>query len=67
MFNFEEAEQSAGWIEELNKEEHKPETEEYGISSFVYRTKKPLILFVFGIIYNKVFHFQLSEVKDYFG
>jgi len=41
LFNFEEAEQSAGWIEELNKEEHTPETEEYGISSFVYRTKKP--------------------------
>lgn len=41
MFNFEEAEQSAGWIEELNKDEHIPETEEYGISSFVFRTKKP--------------------------
>ena len=41
LFNFEEAEQSAGWIEELNKEEHTPETEEYGIGSFVYRTKKP--------------------------
>ncbi len=41
LFDFEEAEQSAGWIEELNKEEHTPETEEYGISSFVYRTKKP--------------------------
>ena len=41
LFNFEEAEQSAGWIEELNKEEHTPETEEYGISSFVYRSKKP--------------------------
>ncbi|MEM6725126.1 MAG: GTP-binding protein, partial [Bacteroidota bacterium] len=41
LFNFEEAEQSAGWIEELNKEEHTPETEEYGISSFVYRAKKP--------------------------
>jgi len=41
LFNFEEAEQSAGWIEELNKEEHTPETEEYGISSFVYRNKKP--------------------------
>jgi len=41
LFNFEEAEQSAGWIEELDKEEHTPETEEYGISSFVYRTKKP--------------------------
>lgn len=41
LFDFDEAEQSAGWIEELNKEEHTPETEEYGISSFVYRSKKP--------------------------
>lgn len=41
MFNFEEAEQSAGWIEELNKEDHTPETEEYGIGSFVYRSKRP--------------------------
>ena len=41
LFNFEEAEQSAGWIEELNKEQHTPETEEYGISSFVYRNGKP--------------------------
>ncbi len=41
LFDYEEAEQSAGWIEELKKEEHTPETEEYGISSFVYRSKKP--------------------------
>lgn len=41
LFNFEEAEQSAGWIEELKKEEHTPETEEYGIGSFVYRSRKP--------------------------
>ncbi|WP_281613095.1 GTP-binding protein [Flammeovirga sp. SubArs3] len=41
LFNFEEAEQSAGWIEELNKESHTPETEEFGISSFVYRNRKP--------------------------
>lgn len=41
MFDFDEAEQSAGWIEELNKDEHTPETEEYGISSFVFRSKKP--------------------------
>ncbi|MCH2214798.1 MAG: GTP-binding protein [Flavobacteriales bacterium] len=40
-FDFEEAEQSAGWIEELNKTEHTPETEEYGISSFVFRSRKP--------------------------
>ena len=33
--------QSAGWIAELNNEEHIPETEEYGISSFVFRSKKP--------------------------
>ncbi|MEM9025172.1 MAG: GTP-binding protein, partial [Bacteroidota bacterium] len=41
LFDFEAAEQSAGWIEELNKDEHTPETEEYGISSFVYRSKRP--------------------------
>ena len=41
LFDFEEAEQSAGWIEELKKDEHTPETEEYGISSFVYRSKRP--------------------------
>lgn len=41
LFDFEEAEQSAGWIAELNKDEHTPETEEYGIGSFVYRSKKP--------------------------
>ena len=41
LFNFEEAEQNAGWIEELNNEEHTPETEEYGINSFVFRSKIP--------------------------
>lgn len=41
LFNYEEAEQSAGWIEELNKEHHTPETEEYGIGSFVFRDKRP--------------------------
>ncbi|MCY3998710.1 MAG: GTP-binding protein [Flavobacteriaceae bacterium] len=41
QFNYEEAEQSAGWIEELNKAEHTPETEEYGITSFVFRSKRP--------------------------
>jgi G3E family GTPase len=41
LFDFEEAEQSAGWIEELEKEEHTPETDEYGINSFVFRRKKP--------------------------
>ncbi|WP_374719872.1 GTP-binding protein [Parageobacillus toebii] len=40
LFEFEKASQAAGWIKELN-EEHTPETEEYGISSFVYRRRRP--------------------------
>ncbi|OLO25358.1 cobalamin biosynthesis protein CobW [Alkalihalophilus pseudofirmus] len=39
-FDFEKSSQSPGWIKELN-EEHTPETEEYGVSSFVYRRRKP--------------------------
>ncbi|MBI35689.1 MAG: GTP-binding protein [Flavobacteriales bacterium] len=41
LFDFEEAEQGADWIEELNNDAHTPETEEYGISSFVYKKKRP--------------------------
>lgn len=40
LFDFEEAAAGAGWIHELENE-HTPETEEYGISSFVYRRKRP--------------------------
>ncbi len=39
-FDYEKAQQSAGWIKELNNE-HTPETEEYGISSFVFRDRRP--------------------------
>ncbi|GED30525.1 GTP-binding protein [Brevibacillus centrosporus] len=42
LFDFERASQSAGWIAELQKEEHTPETDEYGISSFVFRARRPL-------------------------
>lgn len=41
LFNFEEAENSAGWQKELMAENHTPETEEYGISSFVFRNHRP--------------------------
>ncbi|HDU1391141.1 TPA: GTP-binding protein [Staphylococcus pseudintermedius] len=43
-FNFEAASQSAGWLQELEAgghATHTPETEEYGISSFVYRRRLP--------------------------
>ena len=40
LFDYEKAETSAGWIKELENE-HVPETEEYGISSFVFKSNKP--------------------------
>ncbi len=41
LFDFNEAQNSAGWQKELQVENHTPETEEYGISSFVFRNRKP--------------------------
>lgn len=45
LFDFDEASQSAGWIQELQNHKngiaHRPETEEYGISSFVFRDRRP--------------------------
>lgn len=41
LFNFDEVSTSAGWMRELEAPEHIPETDEYGISSFVYRRTRP--------------------------
>ncbi|NRG46433.1 GTP-binding protein [Bacillus sp. CRN 9] len=43
LFDFEKASESAGWLKELTigPADHTPETEEYGISSFVYSRKRP--------------------------
>ncbi len=43
LFDFDKASMSAGWIKELTAghHEHQPETEEYGITSFVYKRRFP--------------------------
>jgi G3E family GTPase len=40
LFNFDAASQAPGWLQEL-RGTHTPETEEYGIRSFVYRSRRP--------------------------
>jgi G3E family GTPase len=44
LFDFEEASTSAGWLQSLNEQQAGklvPETVEYGVTSFVYRRRRP--------------------------
>lgn len=41
LFDFDKAQASAGWQKELESDHHTPETEEYGIGSFVFRNSRP--------------------------
>ena len=76
LYNLEEAQEHPLWAQELyNPNEHVPETEEYGITSFVYRERKPFdptkIYDFFnqewdGVVRAKGF-FWLSSRPDFVG
>jgi G3E family GTPase len=66
LFDFEKSSQSAGWIQELEKGSHTPETEEYGISSFVFRDVRPFHPTRFWNYINQHWHAGIIRSKGLF-
>lgn len=66
MFDFDEASSSAGWIQELQKGHHTPETEAYGISSFVFRDPRPFHPERFWHYLNEQWHAGIIRSKGMF-
>ncbi len=66
LFNFEEAQSSAGWQKELEAEGHTPETEEYGISSFVFRHQQPFHPERFWKYLNEAYPSDVIRAKGLF-
>ncbi|MBS1101423.1 GTP-binding protein [Gluconobacter sp. Dm-62] len=65
-FDFERAHQHPLWFKELyGHAEHRPETEEYGISSFVYRARRPFNPQAFSDFIERSWH-GVVRVKGYF-
>lgn len=66
LFDFEKASNSSGWIKELAKDSHTPETEEYGISSFVFRDARPFHPDRFWHYINHYWHAGIIRSKGLF-
>ncbi|MBL0884614.1 MAG: GTP-binding protein [Chitinophagaceae bacterium] len=65
LFDFEIAQQSAGWQKELEGH-HTPETEEYGISSFVFRNPLPFHPARFWNYLNEQYPVNIIRAKGLF-
>lgn len=71
-FNFDDAADAPGWLKEM-RGEHVPESEEYGISSFVYRARAPFHPQRLWAYFNQNFpgvirakgHFWLASRPEY--
>ncbi|MEC3877380.1 GTP-binding protein [Chryseobacterium salviniae] len=66
LFDFDTAQISAGWQKELQSSHHTPETEEYGISSFVFRHKKPFHPMRFWNFLNEKYPQGVMRAKGLF-
>jgi len=65
LFDFETTSQQTAWIEERTKI-HTPETEEYGISSFVFRSRRPFHPERFWHYVNDQWHSNVIRSKGMF-